>query len=80
LVTLIILLPTFITAKYTCENDDDCPEVLVYDPPLIKNLLPSIYKCVENICVPTAVKWILAPRKISIECSMSCHLIYVSIE
>ncbi|PNX85246.1 hypothetical protein L195_g041313, partial [Trifolium pratense] len=43
-------------AQIKCETDDDCPEVSVYDPPLLPNLLPSVYKCVDNLCVPVAVK------------------------
>ncbi|WJX63021.1 hypothetical protein P8452_47952 [Trifolium repens] len=36
-----------------CETDDDCPAVFV---PLLKNMLPSVYKCIENICQAVYVK------------------------
>jgi hypothetical protein len=53
----IILLPTFITAQIKCETDDDCPEVEIYDlRQQPRNLQPSIFKCIDNLCSVVAVE------------------------
>jgi hypothetical protein len=46
-----------------CETDDDCPEVEIYDlRQQPRNLQPSIFKCIDNLCAVVAVEWVLAPK------------------
>jgi hypothetical protein len=46
-----------LTAQTKCETDDDCPEVEIYDlRQQPRNLQPSIFKCIDNLCAVVAME------------------------